>query len=102
VLIVLDGTEHFCSRKIKCRQCSTRRRWDGGTEYFHAFLGATLVAPGRKSVLPLPLEFIAPRDGADKQDCERNAAKRWLARHATIVAHLRPIYLVDDLSPAQR
>jgi hypothetical protein len=23
VLIVLDGTEHFCSRKIKIRQCST-------------------------------------------------------------------------------
>ena len=26
VLIALDGTEHFCSRKIKCEQCSTRRR----------------------------------------------------------------------------
>ena len=23
VLIVLDGTEQFCSRKIKIRQCST-------------------------------------------------------------------------------
>ena len=75
VLIALDGTEHFCSRKIKCRQCSTRRRSDGGTEYFHTFLGASLVAPGHKQVLPLPPEFIAPQDGAEKQDCERNAAK---------------------------
>jgi hypothetical protein len=50
VLIALDGTEHFCSRKIKCRQCSTRRRADGGTEYFHAFLGASMVAPGHKQV----------------------------------------------------
>jgi hypothetical protein len=41
VLIALDGTEHFCSRKIKCQQCSTRRRSDGGTEYYHAFLGET-------------------------------------------------------------
>src|SRR5271165_1893508 len=92
-LIALDGTEHHCSRKIKCGQCSTRRRADGGTEYFHAFLGASIVAPGHKRVLPLPPEFIAPQDGAEKQDCERNAAKRWLARHGASLAHLRPVYL---------
>ena len=34
VLIALDGTEHFCSRKIHCPQCSKRRRSDGGVEYF--------------------------------------------------------------------
>ena len=101
VLIALDGTQHFCSRKIKCRQCSTRRRSDGGTEYFHTFLGATLVAPGHKQVLPLPPEFIVPRDGAEKQDCERNAAKRWLTRHSATVGHLRPVYLGDDLFACQ-
>ena len=101
VLIALDGTEHFCSRKIKCEQCSTRRRADGGTEYFHAFLGASMVAPGHKQVLPLPPEFIAPQDGAEKQDCERNAAKRWLARHGADLAHLRPVYLGDDLFACQ-
>ena len=95
-LIALDGTQHVCSRKIKCRQCSTRRRSDGGTEYFHTFLGATLVAPGHKQVLPLPPEFLVPQDGAEKQDCERNAVKRWLARHGTAVTHLRPVYLGDD------
>jgi hypothetical protein len=83
------------------RSCSTRRRADGGTEYVHAFLGASLVAPGHKQVLPLPPEFIAPQDGAEKQDCERNAAKRWLARHGTTVAHLRPVYLGDDLFACQ-
>ena len=75
VLIALDGTEHFCSRKIHCPRCSTRKRSDGGTEYCHAFLGASIVAPGHQQVLPLPPEFIAPQDGAEKQDCERNAAK---------------------------
>ncbi len=63
VPIALDGTEHFCSRKIKCAQCSTRRRADGGTEYCNAFLGASMVAPGHKQMLPLPPEFIAPQDG---------------------------------------
>ena len=101
VLVALDGTQHFCSRRIRCRQCSTRRRSDGGTEYFHTFLGATLVAPGHKQVLPLPPEFIVPRDGAEKQDCERNAAKRWLARHGAAVGHLRPVYLGDDLFACQ-
>jgi hypothetical protein len=101
MLIALDGSEYFCSRKIKCPQCSTRRRSDGGVECFHAFLGASLVAPGHTQVLPLPPEFIAPQDGAEKQDCERNAAKRWLARHGAIVAQLRPIYLGDDLFACQ-
>jgi hypothetical protein len=100
-LIALDGTQHFCSRKIKCRQCSTRRRSDGGTEYFHTFLGATLVAPGQTKVMPLPPEFIVPQDGAEKQDCERNAAKRWLRRHGAAVAHLRPVFLGDDLFACQ-
>ena len=101
MLIALDGTEHFCSRKIHCPQCSTRRRADGGTEFFHAFLGASLVAPGHKQVLPLPPEFIAPQDGAEKQDCERNAAKRWLAKHGPALARYKPIYLGDDLFACQ-
>ena len=101
VLIALDGTEHFCSRKIHCPHCSTRRRSDGGTEYVHAFLGASLVAPGHKQVLPLPPEFIVPQDGAEKQDCERNAAKRWLAKHGPALASYRPVYLGDDLFACQ-
>ena len=101
VLIALDGTEHFCSRKIHCQNCCTRRRSDGGTEYFHAFLGASLVAPGHQRVMPLPAEFIAPQHGAQKQDCERDAAKRWLAKHGPYIADLRPVYLGDDLFACQ-
>jgi hypothetical protein len=100
-LIALDGTEHFCSRKIHCPRCSTRKRSDGGTEYFHSFLGASIVAPGHQQVLPLPPEFVAPQDGAEKQDCERNAAKRWLGRHGPAVRHLRPVFLGDDLFACQ-
>ena len=101
VLIALDGTEHFCSRKIGCAHCLRRRRSDGGVEYFHAFLGASLVAPGHTQVLPLPPEFITPQDGAQKQDCERAAAKRWLAKQGAAVARFRPIYLGDDLYACQ-
>jgi hypothetical protein len=78
---------------------STRKRSDGGTEFFHSFLGVSIVAPGHQQVLPL--EFIAPQDGAAKQDCERNAAKRWLTRHGPAVAHLRAVFLGDDLFACQ-
>jgi hypothetical protein len=52
-------------------------------------------------VLPLPPEFIVPQDGAAKQDCERTAVKRWLARHGASLAHLRPVFLGDDLFACQ-
>ena len=76
VLIALDGSEYHCSRKIHCRHCSTRVRGNGGTEYFHSMLAATLVAPGHDKVIPRESEFIVPQDGAEKQDCENMAAKR--------------------------
>lgn len=97
VLIALDGSEHFCSRKINCAHCSTRKRSDGETEYFHSFVGATLVAPGHTTVVPLPPEFVRPQDGAKKQDCEPMAARRWLTRLGQRYAWLRPVYLGDDL-----
>ncbi len=97
VLIALDGSEHFCSRKINCPHCSTRKRSDGEIEYFHSFVGATLVSPGQATVLPLPPEFVRPQDGAKKQDCEPNAARRWLSRVGRDYAWLTPIYLGDDL-----
>jgi hypothetical protein len=101
VLIALDGTEYFCSREINCPNCLTRRRGTAGTEYYHAMLGATLVAPGHDKVIPLPPEFIAPQDGTDKQDCENAAAKRWLATHGSRYAALKPVYPGDDLFSRQ-
>ena len=82
MLIALDGTEYVCSQKLGCPQCLTRRRGNGKTENYHAMLAGTVVAPGHAMALPMMPEFIAPQDGAEKQDCERNAAKRWLAAHA--------------------
>jgi hypothetical protein len=100
-LIALDGTEYFCSQKLGCPQCLTRKRSSGKTEYYHTMLAATIVAPGHNMALPLMPEFIAPQDGQAKQDCERNGAKRWLAMHSQRVAGLRPVYLGDALFSCQ-
>ena len=82
VLIALDGTEYFCSQKLGCPQCLTRRRGNGKTENYHAMLAGTVVAPGHAMALPLMPEFIAPQDGAEKQDCER--------RRQSLAGHPRP------------
>jgi hypothetical protein len=100
-LVALDGTEYFCSQKLSCPQWLTRKRSNGKTESYHAMLAAMIVAPGHNMVLPLMPEFIAPQDGAEKQDCERNAAKRWLGAHGKRVQDLRPVYLGDALFSCQ-
>jgi hypothetical protein len=43
----------------------------------------------------------SPEERTEKQDCERNTEKRWLARHAAAVGRLRPVYLGHDLFVCQ-
>lgn len=100
-LIALDGTEYFGSHKLNCPCCQKRERSNGKTEYYHAMLCATVVAPGHNQAFPLMPEFITPQDGHDKQDCELAAAKRWLAAHHDKVKALQPIYLGDALFACQ-
>lgn len=100
-LIALDGTEYFCSQKIACPHCQTRKRSNGKIESYHSMLAATVVAPGLSKVVPLAPEFIAKQDGAEKQDCERNAVQRWLDKHGARLKPLRPVYLADDLFACQ-
>jgi hypothetical protein len=100
-LIAWDGTEFFCSQKLGCPHCLTRKRANGKIERYHSMLAATVVAPGHAKVVPLAPEFIAPQDGAEKQDCERNAVKRWFDTHGARLSPLRPIYLGDDLFACQ-
>jgi hypothetical protein len=64
-------------------------------------LAATVVAPGHSKVVPLAPEFIVKQDGAEKQDCERNAVKRWHEKHGARLKPLCPVYLADDLFACQ-
>ena len=100
-LVAWDGTEFFCSQKLGCPHCLRRKRSNGKIESYHCMLSATVVAPGHSRVVPLMPEFIAPQDGAEKQDCERNAVKRWFDKHHERLAPLRPVYLGDDLFACQ-
>ena len=101
ILVALDGTEYHRSLKISCPHCSRRKRSDGGEEFYHQMLCGVLVAPGHNRALPLAPEFITPQDGAEKQDCESRAVRRWLAGHGPGLARLKPVYLGDDLYSRQ-
>jgi len=57
----------------------------------------TIVKPGSNKVIALPPEFVTPQDGAEKQDCELNASKRWLKQHGEFFAKRKAIILGDDL-----
>jgi hypothetical protein len=67
------------------------------TTYYHSTLAGTIVRPGNTAVLPVAPEMITNTDGDKKQDCERNAAKRWLKKHADEYVWLSPTLLGDDL-----
>jgi hypothetical protein len=67
------------------------------TMYYHSIMAATLVKPGSGVVLPLMPEFIRNEDGSEKQDCERNAAKRYLKEQGDKLKGLKPTFLGDDL-----
>ncbi|WML85930.1 hypothetical protein [Thiothrix subterranea] len=79
-LLALDGTQHFSSSHIHCEQCLTKTHHNGTVTYSHQVLTPVLTAPDKPQVIPLPPEFISRQDGQTKQDCEINAAKRWLAQ----------------------
>ena len=97
LLIAIDGTEYFCSQQIHCENCSHRERSNGKTEYFHSVLTPVILHDEQSSVIALEPEFICPRDGHEKQDCELNAAKRWLKKHAETIRRHNVVLPGDDL-----
>jgi hypothetical protein len=94
-LLSLDGTTYFSSAKIHCSSCLVKRHRNGKTTYSHQLLGATLVHPDLKEVVPLAPEPIVQQDGQDKNDCERNATRRWLKSFRHEHPHL-PVIVVED------
>ena len=98
VLIALDGVWYHSSEQIQCPHCLHKTK-DSVTTYFHSALAGTIVMPGNTAVLPVAPEMISNTDGegGKKQDCERNAAKRWLSKHAEEYKWLSPTLLGDDL-----
>lgn len=94
----LDGTGIFSSNQIHCENCCQKEHRDGSVTYYHQLLAASLVHPDQKIVFPFMPEPIQQQDGKEKNDCERNAAKRWVKDFRREHPHLPMIIVADGLS----
>ena len=71
---------------------------NGDVLYHHQMLGAAIVHPELKTVVPLMSEPIIKQDGGTKNDCERNAAKRFFKKLREDHPRLPLIVTEDALS----
>lgn len=97
-LIAIDGTGYHSSHMVKCKNCCVKNHRDGSKTYYHQMLGAAMIHPDHGEVLPLAPEPIRKEDGAKKNDCERNAAKRLLDDLRREHPHLKAIIVEDGLA----
>jgi hypothetical protein len=97
-LLALDGTGYFSSKTIHCQSCLHKVHRNGSITYAHQMLGAAMIHPDFREVIPLMPEPIVKQDGTEKNDCERNAAKRFVAQLRQDYPHLKFIVTEDSLS----
>jgi DDE family transposase len=97
-LLALDGTGYFSSQQIHCASCLETHHRNGTVTSRHQMLGAALIHPDRREVIPLMPEPIRKQDGTEKNDCERNAAKRFMVKLRQDHPHLKLIVTEDSLS----
>ncbi len=99
-LVSLDGTGYFSSKKVHCSSCLQKvNKKTGEVTYYHQLMGGVIIHPDRREVIPLMPEPIMKQDGETKNDCERNAAKRFLAQLKQDHPHLSFTITEDALSP---
>jgi hypothetical protein len=97
-LLALDGTEYFSSKPLHCASCLQKVHRNGSITYYPQMLGAALVPPDQRAVIPFMPEPIITQDGTGKNDCERNAAQRFIAKLRQDHPHLTFIVTDDSLS----
>ena len=95
-LVSIDGSEYFSSEKICCPHCLVTAS-KGHVRYHHQILQSVIVHPDMRQVLPLAPEPISNRDGNQKQDCERNAAKRVVDKIRATYPKLKITVTADGL-----
>jgi Transposase DDE domain len=96
-IISIDGTGQYSSKQVHCQNCCEKKHRNGEVTYYHHMLGAAIVHPEHKVVFPLAPEPIVKGDGATKNDCERNAAKRLLQDLRREHPHLKMLVVEDGL-----
>jgi hypothetical protein len=97
-LLALDGTGYFSSTTIHCASCLHKVHRNGAVTYAQQMLGAAIIHPDVRAVIPLMPEPIGQQDGRGKNDGERHAAKRFIVKLRQDHPHLTFIVTEDSLS----
>jgi hypothetical protein len=97
-VLALDGTGYFSSQTMHCQSCLHKVHRNGSITYYHQMLGAAIIHPDFRAVMPFMPEPIVQQDGTAKNDGERNAAKRFLVKLRQDHPHLNFIVTEDSLS----
>src|SRR2546427_11772758 len=83
---------------MHCASCLHKVHRNGSSTYYHQMLGAAIIHPDVREVIPLMPEPIVKQDGIEKNDCERHAAKRFIVKLRQDHPHLKFIITEDSLS----
>ena len=97
IAIALDGTGYHTSTKVRCDSCLQVKSRDGTMRHEHSALAAAVVHPDQPVSLAFGVEPIVRADGATKNDCEQNAAKRLIERLKREDFGTRFVVLADAL-----
>ena len=93
-----DGTGYYSSTKVASPFCMKKKCTNGVILYYQQMYAASFVSPDCKVVIPTFPEIITQQDGSTKNDCERNAAKRYFESFRREHPHLKVIVVEDGLS----
>jgi hypothetical protein len=96
-VVALDGTGYFSSPPIHCDSCLHKDHRNGAVTYEHPMLGAAIIHPDFRAVMPLMPEPMVQQDGTEQNAGERNAAKRCIAKLRQAHPHLQVIITADAL-----
>lgn len=97
-LVPFDGTQFYSSDTVHCGSCMKKKMKESDQfTYYHQMLAGCIVHPDQDCVIPLCPEPILKQDGVEKNDCERVAFKRYLARLRRDHPKLGLIFVNDAL-----
>jgi hypothetical protein len=76
----IDGSQFYSSEEVNCAQCLVKEHKEGCPTFSHQVLQGGIMHPDCSEVIPFMPEQIVNGDGGTKQDCEMNAAKRFIKK----------------------
>jgi hypothetical protein len=96
-LVALAGTEYCSSKTIHWAACLHKEHGNGSITSLHQMLGAAIIQPDCRAVMPRMPEPMGKQDGTQTNDGERHAAQRFITKLRQAHPHLPCISTEDAL-----